>query len=62
MKRRAGVFLLFLLFFCVFPIKASALDAAAEEDLKTGITAILPDAAKPYLPSPTDTTIPFLSA
>lgn len=54
MRRRAGVFLLFLLFFCVFPIKASALDAAAEEDLKTGITAILPDAAKPYLPSPTD--------
>lgn len=56
MRRALFVFLLFSLL-ALLPVTARAKDApqdALQEETREGLIALLPDAAKPYLPDPTD--------
>ncbi len=54
MKRQAIVFLLLSLLFLSMPTATAAAARDTEAQIKEGVGAVLPDLAKPYLPSPTD--------
>lgn len=59
MKRPLLLFFLLLFLFCLFPTTASAQTSASgsertENEVREGLLAILPDAAKPLLPHGTD--------